>query len=69
MVLSEDKYAVIIQNNPDLPPGTKANASNVPYRIHHSCHGELLSSREQNSVLIVQGGTMERYFVASLIIQ
>ena len=48
----------IIQNDPEVPPGTILDFLKSPYSLHHPYNGEKLPQPENISALIVMGGAM-----------
>ncbi|HIJ94267.1 MAG TPA: type 1 glutamine amidotransferase [Desulfuromonadales bacterium] len=48
----------IIQNDPEVPPGTILEFLKTPYSLHHPFRGEKLPQPEQISSLIIMGGAM-----------
>lgn len=48
----------IIQNDPEVPPGTISEQLTIPCTIHHPYLGESLPPLEQITALIVMGGAM-----------
>jgi GMP synthase-like glutamine amidotransferase len=48
----------IIQNDPEVPPGTLTDHLAIPHVIHHPYRDGILPATEQISALIVMGGAM-----------
>lgn len=48
----------VIQNDPEVPPGSILDHISLPYEIHHPYRGEQLPDVAQISSLIVMGGAM-----------
>jgi len=48
----------IIQNDPEVPPGSITDQLPVPYRVHHPYRDGLLPRTEDISALLVLGGAM-----------
>ena len=48
----------IIQNDPEVPPGTIIDGLTIPYIVHHPYRDGLLPKPEQITALIVMGGAM-----------
>jgi GMP synthase-like glutamine amidotransferase len=48
----------IIQNDPEVPPGSLTDHLPLPHRLHHPYRDGLLSQMEDISALIVLGGAM-----------
>ncbi len=48
----------IIQNDPEVPPGSIADHLTVPYLVHHPYRDGLLPQVKDISALLVLGGAM-----------
>jgi GMP synthase (glutamine-hydrolysing) len=48
----------IIQNDPEVPPGTIIDHLTIPYIVHHPYHDGFLPEPDRISALIVLGGAM-----------
>jgi GMP synthase-like glutamine amidotransferase len=53
-----DSRLHIIQNDPEVPPGTILDFLKCPYSLHHPYNGEKLPQPDSISALIVMGGAM-----------
>lgn len=48
----------IIQNDPEVPPGSIADHLSIPYLVHHPYHDNLLPQLKDITALLVLGGAM-----------
>lgn len=48
----------IIQNDPEVPPGSIADHLSIPYLVHHPYHDNLFPQLKDITALIVLGGAM-----------